>query len=107
MVTRVTGSRNRCFRFSPRFQYIDMNNNAMPELATGESMLAGNNATLSPATLALLWDVEDLQRNLKLCRRSIHNLRKRGLPTIVLGRSIRFHPESVMRWLRSKERAVE
>ena len=75
-----------------------------PEPATGKLELADNDKGLSPATLAVLWDVEDLQRNLQLSRRSIHNLRKRGLPTIVLGRSIRFHPQSVMNWLMSKQR---
>jgi hypothetical protein len=75
-----------------------------PESATGKSKLADDDKGLNPGTLALLWDVSDLQRNLQLSRRSIHNLRKRGLPTIVLGRSVRFDPESVKRWLRSKER---
>jgi len=75
-----------------------------PEPATGKLKLADDDKGLSPSTVALLWNVEDLQRNLQLSRRSIHNLRKRGLPTIVLGRSVRFDPESVKRWLRSKER---
>jgi hypothetical protein len=75
-----------------------------PEPATSKLNLADDVKGLSPATLAVLWDVEDLQRNLQLPRRTIHNLRKRGLPTIVLGRSIRFHPQSVMNWLMSKQR---
>jgi hypothetical protein len=75
-----------------------------PEPATGKLKLADNDEGLNPSTLALLWVVEDLQRNLRLSRRTIHNLRQRGLPTIVLGRSIRFHPQSVMNWLMSKQR---
>ncbi len=43
----------------------------------------------------------------KLCRRSIANLLKKGLPHVKLGRRILFHPPSVERWFLSKQRGGE
>jgi hypothetical protein len=51
-----------------------------------------------------LWDIPELMRHVPLCRRSISNLRKRGLPTIVLGRRVFFHPGSIEAWLMRKQR---
>jgi hypothetical protein len=54
-----------------------------------------------------LWSVNDLMRRVPLCRRSIHNLRKKGLPSIVLGRRLFFHPPSVESWLMRQQRGGE
>jgi hypothetical protein len=42
-----------------------------------------------------------------LCRRSIANLLKKGLPHVKLGRRILFHPPSVEAWLLRKQRGGE
>jgi hypothetical protein len=54
-----------------------------------------------------LWDIPEFMRHVPLCRRSISNLRKRGLPTIVLGRRVFFHPASIEAWLMRKQRGSE
>ena len=54
-----------------------------------------------------LWDIPELMRHLPLCRRSISNLRKKGLPTIKLGSRVFFHPASVENWLMRQERGGE
>lgn len=42
----------------------------------------------------------------KLCRRSIINMMKRGMPHVKLGRRTLFHPQSVDRWLLSQQRGI-
>ena len=54
-----------------------------------------------------LWDIAQLMRHVPVCRRSISNLRKRGLPAIVLGRRVFFMPASVKDWLLRQERRSE
>ena len=73
-----------------------------PEAATGESKLA-EDAYADQG----LWDIDELMRHVPLCRRSIHNLRKKGLPTIVLGRRLFWHPGSVEAWLLRQQRGGE
>ncbi len=78
-----------------------------PEVATDEPKLAvADGISKTPAPTGL-WDVADLMRHVPICRRSIHNLRKRGLPCIVLGRRLLFHPASVEAWLLRLQRGGE
>jgi hypothetical protein len=60
----------------------------------------------SPANPGL-WDIEQLMAHVPICRRSVHNLRKKGLPTIVLGRRLFWHPPSVEAWLLRQQRGGE
>ena len=66
----------------------------MPEAATGNQEFTANS----------LWDMTELMRHLPLCRRSIYNLMRRGLPHIRLGRRLVFHSGSVQGWLLRQQR---
>jgi hypothetical protein len=57
-----------------------------PDAATGQSKLAAEQNTNFCPKDGGLWDIGELMRHVPVCRRSVHNLRKKGLPTIVLGR---------------------
>ena len=86
-----------------------------PDAATGKSKPAVEQntdfcaypAVIGEADLGALWDIESLMRHIPICRRSVHNLRKKGLPTIVLGRRVFFHPASVEAWLLRQQRGGE
>jgi len=54
-----------------------------------------------------LWDIEAFIAHVPVSRRTVSNLRKRGLPTIVLGRRVFFHPGSIEAWLMRKQRGGE
>jgi hypothetical protein len=69
-----------------------------PEADTGTPMMAATTDG-GKTTATGLWDIEQLMAHVPVCRRSIHNLRKKGLPTIVLGRRLFWHPPSVESWL--------
>ncbi|MGD0815920.1 MAG: hypothetical protein ABSA83_20195 [Verrucomicrobiota bacterium] len=75
-------------------------------LSAAEQVLKAAEAQQSP-TLPGLWDIEQLMAHVPVCRRSIHNLRKKGLPTIVLGRRLFWHPPSVQAWLLRQQRGGE
>ena len=75
-------------------------------LSAAEQVLKAAEAQQSPAHPGL-WDIEQLMAHVPVCRRSIHNLRKKGLPTIVLGRRLFWHPPSVEAWLLRQQRGGE
>jgi hypothetical protein len=75
-----------------------------PDDATGKSKLAVEQNSNSCPKDGGLWDIEALMRHVPICRRSVHNLRKKGLPTIVLGRRLFWHPASVEAWLMRQQR---
>ena len=55
-----------------------------------------------------LWDIHELMLRVPVCRRSVGNLRRKGMPFIKLGARIFFHPESTMNWLlRQQQGGVE
>lgn len=78
-----------------------------PEVATGTGKLAVQVETIKTPSLGDLWDVPEFIRHVPVCRRTIHDLRKRGLPHIVLGRRLFFHPASVEAWLLRRQRGGE
>jgi hypothetical protein len=51
-----------------------------------------------------LWDVQAVLARLQICRRSLSNLLKKGLPHVKLGKRILFHPASVEAWLLRQQR---
>jgi len=67
-----------------------------PEAATGQSKLAANTTGLQEMRWAMEYTT--------LCRRSIWNLMKKGLPHVKLGRRILFHPPSVEAWILRKQK---
>lgn len=71
-----------------------------PDGATGQKLAADFNTNG-------LWEVGDMTHRTHLCRRSIGNLMKKGLPHIKLGRRILFHPASVENWLLRQQRGGE
>lgn len=52
-----------------------------------------------------LMNMPELMEFLKVKRSTIYKLRDEGLPTIHLGRVIRFDREEIIRWLRSRQRS--
>jgi len=74
-------------------------NTKTPEAATGQSKLAADPSGLQ--------EISWIMGYTTLCRRSIANLLRNGLPHVKLGRRILFHPPSVERWLLSKQRGGE
>lgn len=76
-----------------------------PDTTTDKSKLAADVQQL-PA-LPGLWSIEQLMVHIPVCRRTIHNLRKKGLPTIVLGRRLFWHPPSVEAWLIRQQRGAD
>jgi hypothetical protein len=67
-----------------------------PESATGDSKLATDLPGLQPMHWMMAYS--------HLCRRSVANLLKKGLPHIKLGSRILFHPPSVERWMLRQQR---
>jgi hypothetical protein len=63
-----------------------------PDTATGQKLAADFKTDG-------LWEMDGMTSRTHLCRRSIGNLLKKGLPHIKLGRRILFHPPSVEAWL--------
>ena len=49
-----------------------------------------------------LLTTEELCKMLKVSRVTIHNWRKKGLPCIKIGKTIRYDYEEVMEWIESK-----
>jgi hypothetical protein len=82
-------------------------NTKTPEAATGKSKLAVEQNSKVFERDGGLWDIGELMRHVPVCRRSVHNLRKKGLPTIVLGRRLFWHPASVEAWLMRQQRGGE
>jgi hypothetical protein len=73
----------------------------MKEITRADVGTANNDEKLpaiNPNT-ASLWDIHELMRHVPVCRRSVANLRRKGMPCIKLGARIFFHPESTMNWL--------
>lgn len=52
-----------------------------------------------------LMNMPELMEFLKVKRSTIYKLREEGLPTIHLGRVVRFDREEIIRWLRSRQRS--
>jgi excisionase family DNA binding protein len=46
-----------------------------------------------------LLTISDVEKLLRVSRRTVYNLIDRGLPTMKLGKSIRIHPADYRRWL--------
>lgn len=51
----------------------------------------------------LLVDKQDLARQLGCSPAHIDHLRKRGLPTVPVGKVVRFEPAKVLEWLRAQK----
>ncbi|HKO90007.1 MAG TPA: hypothetical protein VJU61_02580 [Polyangiaceae bacterium] len=51
---------------------------------------------------ALLVDKQDLARQLSCSAAHIDHLRKRGLPWVPVGQTVRFEPAKVLDWLRQR-----
>lgn len=49
---------------------------------------------------ALLVDKQGLAEQLDCSKEHIDHLRKRGLPTVLVGQSVRFEPAAVLAWLK-------
>ncbi|MGA2750792.1 MAG: helix-turn-helix domain-containing protein [Verrucomicrobiota bacterium] len=64
-----------------------------PEAATDKPKLAAESSTPG------LQDIRWMMAYSHLCRRSVANLMRKGLPYLKLGRRILFHPASVESWL--------
>jgi len=56
------------------------------------------------AAPALTVGKQDLARQLGVCASHIDHLRKKGLPTMLVGQSVRFEPAKVIEWLREQQR---
>jgi excisionase family DNA binding protein len=50
-------------------------------------------------------NMPELMEFLKVKRSTIYKLREDGLPTIHLGRVVRFDREEIIRWLRTRQRS--
>jgi excisionase family DNA binding protein len=60
-----------------------------------------------PADIKYL-TIEDVSEMLQVTRTTIYNLKKRGLPFIKLGKTIRFDQEEVINWIKANnERLLE
>lgn len=59
-----------------------------------------------PADIKYL-TIDDVSEMLQVTRTTIYNLKKRGLPFIKLGKTIRFDQEEVINWIKeNNERTV-
>lgn len=59
-----------------------------------------------PADIKYL-TIEDVSEMLQVTRTTIYNLKKRGLPFIKLGKTIRFDQEEVINWIKANnERTI-
>jgi excisionase family DNA binding protein len=54
-----------------------------------------------------LMTIPELMKFLKVKRNTIYTLRKMGLPTVKIGRSVRFRADSILRWLSDMEQKVQ
>lgn len=45
------------------------------------------------------WSEDDLAKHLKVSRSFLWELRKKGLPCIRIGRTVRYQPDAVAEWL--------
>jgi excisionase family DNA binding protein len=55
----------------------------------------------------LLLTIPDVAVQLGVCRQTVYNLIYReGLPSILVGRSRRVHPDSLHNWIKSRERQI-
>lgn len=52
-----------------------------------------------------LMNMSELMAFLKVKRSTVYRLRDQGLPSIHLGRVVRFDREEVIRWLRTRQRS--
>lgn len=52
-----------------------------------------------------LMTIPELMEFLKVKRNTIYTLRNLGLPTVKIGRSVRFRADSVLKWLSELEKA--
>lgn len=57
------------------------------------------------STLPVLVDKQDMARQLGCSAAHIDHLRKRGLPTVSVGKVVRFEPAKVLEWLRAQDAA--
>ena len=74
-----------CF---PLFQFV-----SIPDMATADLPL------MAPPLLAKLTSERELMQILGLSRTTLWRLRARGLPTVTLGRTVRYDIERVRQWL--------
>lgn len=51
--------------------------------------------------LETLLTIPDVAKILRVSRRQVYNLIGNGLPIIKFGKSVRFHPADIRRWLNS------
>lgn len=54
-----------------------------------------------------LMTIPELMEFLQVKRNTIYSLRKMGLPTVKIGRSVRFRADSVIKWLSDLEECGE
>ena len=54
-----------------------------------------------------LMTIPELMEFLQVKRNTIYSLRKMGLPTVKIGRSVRFRADSVIKWLSELEECGE
>ncbi|MFZ2959938.1 MAG: helix-turn-helix domain-containing protein [Candidatus Ozemobacteraceae bacterium] len=50
-----------------------------------------------------LMTIPELMKFLQVKRNTIYTLRRLGLPTVKIGRSVRFKADSILRWLGDRE----
>jgi hypothetical protein len=69
-----------------------------------EALVSGavQKALSSGACGPLLVDKQDLARQLRCSAAHIDHLRKRGLPTVMVGQVVRFEPQKVLAWLEAR-----
>jgi hypothetical protein len=81
-------------------------NGVSPGAVTGHKLAANVDNGTAPAPPGL-WDTPELMRHIPVCRRTVASLRAKGMPFLVLGRRVFFHPASIQAWLMRKERGGE
>lgn len=95
----------------PRARYVGMgtaenDNSPVWQITRVELMAiirqAVNEALEAGGGVARLVDKPGLARQLCCSIAHIDVLRKRGLPTVLVGQSVRFEPERVIEWLREQ-----
>ena len=80
---------------APAFTLTSGELQALMAAAVREALRAGEGAPL-------LIDKQILAHRLGVSAAHIDNLRKRGLPTVMVGEAVRFEPARVLTWLRSQ-----
>ena len=58
----------------------------------------------TPKSQKLLIDSDELAEQLSVSKSTIISLRKKGMPTVKIGNSVRFEPEAVMHFLLTKKK---